>query len=74
MNKQLRIDYNPRSIVARIDLNRGARIHRYYAIGLGGNTNYTAYSSIYEVRFQAQVRIPAGCGRVGGLPLPGCEE
>ena len=24
-------------------------LHRYYAIGLGGNADYTAYSSVYEV-------------------------
>lgn len=33
--------------------------HRYYAIGLGSNTNYTAYSSLYEVCMFPQL--------VGGL-------
>ncbi len=32
---------------------------RYYAIGLGGNTDYTAYSSIYEVCFSMALRVPA---------------
>lgn len=44
-------------------------LHRYYAIGLGDNTDYTVYSSIYEVRRGAATFVSQQLGG-GGIRVP----